>query len=74
MISEAIQVDKHNQQCVKNVQEEKLKWWRNRPQKKKKERERERGRIRPRVPKSFVPHRQTDKTEKRNFANNAWAF
>ena len=42
MISEAIQVDKHNQQCVKNVQEEKLKWWRNRPQKKKKrEREKE---------------------------------
>ena len=72
MISEAIQVEKHNQQGVKKCSGRRVKMMEEQTTKnKKRERERERGRIRPRFPKSFVPHRQTDKTEKRNFTNNA---
>lgn len=67
MISEAIQVEKHNQQCVKQCSGRRVKMMEEYTKKK----ERERGRIRPRFPKSFVPHRQTDKSEKRNLSKNA---
>lgn len=68
MISEAIQVEKHNQQCVKQCSGRRVKMMEEQTKKKKKK---ERGRIRPRFPKSFVPHRQTDKSEKRNLSKNA---